>query len=285
MRWPQDIVDKITFLGNSLSISKVDVSMRVIYTPKRRPIVIPNEYLKEKQKELYRLLIAAKIPKFVFSKKGSFYANKARFHLGDDYLINVDIKDFYPSINFRRISKLFNDIGIIGSSANENLTYCTTFSRSLPQGFVTSPILSNLVVAQIDKDLYRYCRMRDIRYSRYVDDLTFSGKKKFEASFLTKVARIVHGDGFKLNNKTQIYGLSDVKFVLGLRLGDDEISISDEYLQRVDQDIEELKILIAKNGDFLDAKSSVKGELQFVKQINVPTYEELVNRHDLSSII
>lgn len=279
MKLPPKILNEINRLGKSFEPKKVRVSQKVIKTPKERVINIPNRYLKEKQKELYKLLLSIKIPKFVFSQKGLFFADKARFHLGDKYLINIDIKGFYPSIHYQRIAKIFSNLGI-KKSAVKKITFMTTYQNCLPQGFVTSPILSNFAMSSTDNDLIKYTKHRKIKYSRYVDDITFSSNQRMSASFLEKIIKIIKASGFRINkSKTEFFGPSDIKIVLGLRLEKDGINITDRYLEKVTSHLEELKVLAENDGDYQDLKPVVIGELNFIKQIKRSVLGELLEKY------
>lgn len=102
--------------------------------------------------------------------------HNARFHKSQHTVVTIDIKDFFPSINIYHVFKIFNDIGYKKNIAWFLANICC-LNQSLPQGAPTSPYISNIVMRDIDDILADYCNSKKYRYTRYADDLTFSGDK------------------------------------------------------------------------------------------------------------
>ncbi len=102
-------------------------------------------------------------------------ASNARVHEGQRYVFNVDLEDFFPSINFGRIRGLFMAAPFgAGPAAAAVLAQICTHRNGLPQGAPTSPVLSNFIAAALDRRLARLARENRARYTRYADDITFS---------------------------------------------------------------------------------------------------------------
>jgi len=121
--------------------------------------------------------ILYKMPCSAFAK--AYIPNKSikdnvRFHMGQQIVLVADIKDFFPSIKTDKILNVFLEIGYNVSVAMI-LTKLSCFRGSLPQGAPTSAYLSNLIMKNFDKTISQYCVENKIRYTRYADDLTFSG--------------------------------------------------------------------------------------------------------------
>lgn len=97
------------------------------------------------------------------------------------------------------------------------LTQLCTLGRCLPQGAPTSPMLSNMVFYDLDQRLFHYCRLRNIRYTRYADDLTFSGEY-IDVNRLVKYVRMLVGTRrFKLNDeKTKVMRKGSCQMVTGV---------------------------------------------------------------------
>jgi RNA-directed DNA polymerase len=110
-----------------------------------------------------------------FSKERSIITNAKR-HRNKRYVFNVDIQDFFGSINFGRVRGYF----IKDRSFQLNPTIATLIAQischenSLPQGSPSSPVVSNLIGNLIDVRLLSLARQHGCAYSRYADDLTFS---------------------------------------------------------------------------------------------------------------
>ena len=264
----------------SLEPQKIKVFPKtIIISGKNRIFSIPNKYTKEKQREFLELISTINLPKYVFSQKGYFFADKAKYHLHDKYLINIDIKNFYPSIHFRNIAKIYSELGIQSDQISK-ITFLTTFNQHLPLGFVTSPFLCNLIMNKIDSDIFNCSCCRNIKYSRYFDDITFSCNKTIPDIFLKKIEKILTRKGFRLNpKKTEFFKPSDTKKVLGLILEGNDINISQDYLNKVITDIKDLEFLIKIGGDYKNFEMQVQGEINFVRQIKLPIYTYLIEKY------
>jgi len=157
-------------------------------------------------------------PEYVtgFVKNKSIYDN-ALFHVNKRIVVNIDIKDFFPSINFGRVSGFFQGKPYnFNKSVSNCLAKICTLNGVLPQGAPTSPILSNMISYKMDADLNRYCVKYGISFSRYADDMTFStNRENIPHSFLIKkngvfelgdmIPKIIKKNGFIINNdKTYI---------------------------------------------------------------------------------
>ena len=96
-------------------------------------------------------------------------------HAGKRWVFNVDLEDFFPSINFGRIRGLFlRQPFEMGPAAAAVCAQIATHRNGLPQGAPTSPVLSNFIAVSLDRGLLRLARRHHLAYSRYADDITFS---------------------------------------------------------------------------------------------------------------
>lgn len=125
--------------------------------------------------------------------------DNARFHRGQKKLLSLDIKSFFPSVRAGRVYNLFSRLGYQKHVAFY-LTRLCTLNECLPQGSPTSPMLSNVISLRLDRRLSGYARKYRIRYTRYADDLSFSGD--FNEHKLIRFVRLVLRDeGFELNDE------------------------------------------------------------------------------------
>ncbi|MFC1989917.1 reverse transcriptase domain-containing protein [Chloroflexota bacterium] len=135
-----------------------------------------------------------------FIPKHSICTN-ARAHLGREWVLNIDLKDFFPSITFPRIRGLFIAKPYeIAPDAATVLAQICCFEDKLPQGAPTSPIVSNMLCAKLDNELDRLARKNKCRYTRYADDITFSTYNYDFPSTLAKInslGRVELGDEIK----------------------------------------------------------------------------------------
>ena len=143
-----------------------------------------------------------------FEKGTSTYEN-ANAHIGATAILTIDIEDFFPSISQQQVFNIFKAVGynnLIGVVCSNICTY----KGKLPQGSPCSPKLANLSVLRMDARLEGYVGKRGINYTRYADDLTFSGLTPFKlAGCFPFIKSIVNNEKFQLNvSKTRLNGPS-----------------------------------------------------------------------------
>lgn len=113
-----------------------------------------------------------------FVKDRSIVSN-AREHKRKRYVFNIDLNDFYGSINFGRVRGLFKVHPFeMGEKAASVVAQICVFENSLPQGAATSPVISNFIASELDRKLSRLARRYKLTYTRYADDITFSWNNK-----------------------------------------------------------------------------------------------------------
>ena len=101
--------------------------------------------------------------------------SNAKAHAGQKLVLNIDLADFFPSINFGRIRGLFMASPFsLGPGAATVFAQLCIHRNGLPQGAPTSPSLSNFIAATLDRRLTRLAKQANVRYSRYADDITLS---------------------------------------------------------------------------------------------------------------
>jgi RNA-directed DNA polymerase len=102
-------------------------------------------------------------------------ATNAAAHTGRRWVLNVDLEEFFPSINFGRVRGLFLKPPFdMGPAAAAVCAQIATYRNGLPQGAPTSPVISNYIASALDRRLLRLAREHKLAYSRYADDITFS---------------------------------------------------------------------------------------------------------------
>lgn len=163
-----------------------------------------------------------------FEKKSSI-ADNARSHIGANTVLTIDLKDFFPSVKRKNIYNIFKSIGY-NQTISTILTNITTFKDSLPQGSPCSPKLANLTTWRLDVRIQGYVGKRGINYTRYADDLTFSGLNPSKVSkVLPMIRTIIAEENFEVNdNKTRIAGASRAKKVTGLIINSTSFGVGKE---------------------------------------------------------
>jgi retron-type reverse transcriptase len=162
-------------------------------------------------------------------------------HAGRAVVVNLDLKDFFPSIGFRRVRSVFRRFGYSPALATILALLCTesprrtvvydgttyhvaTGPRGLPQGASTSPSLSNLVARRFDRRLAGLAKKLGATYTRYADDLTFSGDSTLEPKvgyLMARVRHIAEAEGFAVNEaKSRVLRRNTAQVVTGLVVND-----------------------------------------------------------------
>lgn len=129
--------------------------------------------------------------------------DNARLHRAQPKVLSLDLKDFFPTVKRFRVYGIFRSFGYGQPVANILARLCT-LKDVLPQGAPTSPAITNLICRSLDKRLAGFALKNKLRYTRYADDITFSGDFK-ERSVISLVRQVVEDEGFSLNeSKTRL---------------------------------------------------------------------------------
>ena len=181
--------------------------------------------------------------------RGKSIVTNATVHCNSALLIKLDVKDFFPSVHWRRVKGVFRHAGYPEQIAtllallctesprqmvqqNGKTYYVAISDRALPQGAPTSPALTNIVCLNLDRRLTGLAEKIGLRYSRYADDLTFSlpanstsiknaaqpsDHNHLIGQLLGSVHKILQEEGFILNNdKTRVIRMGNQHNVTGM---------------------------------------------------------------------
>ncbi len=144
---------------------------------KKRKIVAPVKKLKNLQykvKEALEVFYKPKLCNNGFIKKRNVVTN-AIPHLRKEFVLNIDLNDYFGSITFGRVKRLFQSYPLeLNHPVATVLAHICCYEGSLPQGAPTSPIVSNMITYKLDNTLRALALSCSCSYSRYADDITFS---------------------------------------------------------------------------------------------------------------
>lgn len=153
--------------------------------------------------------------------RGRGIVTNAQEHLDQDVVLRIDLSDFFGTISRERVELALQASGFDDECA-KSVAGVTTVDESLAPGFSTSPFLSNLLFAGTDLALAALAAEVGVRYTRYADDLVFSGG--YEAvndQLRDAVTAVVTGLGWAVNHrKTRFMRRGKAQFVTGLYVGD-----------------------------------------------------------------
>jgi RNA-directed DNA polymerase len=151
---------------------------------KTRKISAPDKRLKYLQRQIAPLLdqlyrVRNPVHGFVTGKS---VKTNALSHLGKHFVLNIDLKDFFPSITENRVCGVLKSLSVDSRVASIVARLCC-YNNHLPQGAPTSPVLSNMICFRLDKELIAFAKGARCIYTRYADDITFSSYRPMSALF------------------------------------------------------------------------------------------------------
>lgn len=156
-------------------------------------------------------------------------------HLGNLHLLKLDLESFFPSIPLRRIVAIFLRAGYPPNVSFYLASLCCLEGR-LPQGAPTSPALSNIVAKRLDARLGAFAAKQGLVYTRYADDLTFSGAS-IDPSILSFLNTTIMDEGFQLNiSKTVFRGAGRKKIVTGVSISSGKAKLPRETRRKIRQE-------------------------------------------------
>lgn len=249
-------VKELAFLAYSRKVSEVTHYQKFYLQKKsggKRLISAPMPRLKNcqhwiLQNILYKIPLHADANGFV---PGKSILTNAQPHVGKKVVINADVKDFFPSIHFKRVRALFKKIGYSDKIATLLALICTEAptehvqldgkkyfvqkgERVLPQGAPTSPAITNILCFRLDRRLTGVAKKFNCNYTRYADDITYSGplENNTATKLIWHIRKILKEEGFTLHpDKVRIMQKSQRQEVTGIVVNQ-QLSISREKLRK-----------------------------------------------------
>ena len=247
-------------------VPKKDGKMRTVYAPSYSMHIVQRWILKN---------ILDKVSPSDYAmafRKGTAYGCKANamHHIETFYGIAIDLKDFFPSIEAKRVYRVFSNIGYDKLAATI-LTNLCTLDGHLLQGGACSPALSNLVCLSLDARLSGYCEKRRVRYSRYADDMFFSCDNQDTLKKIVPVIRdIIVSENFTINEKkVHYYTPSNRKCITGVVIASPN-KLNKAPMLKADRKIKKrIRTEIFKaicSGDY-SYNQHILGEISYISQI------------------
>lgn len=181
-----------------------------------------------------------------FERNRSIVTN-ASLHKRRRYVLNLDLEDFFPSINFGRVRGFFikDKHFALHQKVATVVAQIACHDNELPQGSPCSPIVSNLIGHLLDSRLAGFAKAHKCTYSRYADDITFStNRKEFPPELAAPVPGVpsqwqlgaplvskIEGSGFRVNvKKTRMQYRGSRQVVTGL-LVNEKVNVRPEYFR------------------------------------------------------
>jgi len=201
----------------------------------------------------------------------------AELHKAKKYVINIDLKDFFPSVTsfmiFKALTREEEHLDVNDEWDVEKITSLCTLNGCLPQGACTSPVISNIVLKPMDFELKRVADSQELTYTRYADDLTFSGDE-IPDWFVNRIRTVAEEFGFKLNDrKIKKMPYFQRQSVTGIVVNNDTLGVSKKTRNQLRQQLHFLGL----KGEEMD--ESMLGILEFIKGVKPSQYESLMRSY------
>ncbi len=202
----------------------------------------PSKELKSIQKRILKnVLEEKKLSKYSYAyrKKVSVLDN-AKPHVKKGVIVKLDIKDFFDNITFNMVyDSCFNET-LYPKKMGMLFTNLCMYNNKLPAGAPTSGFISNMVLRNFDEKVGYYCEKRKINYTRYSDDLTFSGD--FNVKDLIKyVNKLLYEYNFRLNKKKiKVVSKKTRQQVTGIVVNE-KVNIKRNYKRKIRQEMYYIK--------------------------------------------
>lgn len=252
----------------------------IVAKGKPRKLLIPIKELRNIQRKILDNILNFKFPSYVHGGiSGRSVITNAKTHLNQKWVMCLDIRDFFPSVHFKRI---YNNFILLYCSPEvaKLLTHFTTYKYQLPQGAPTSPAIANMILYAFDKRIFNLCKIKGVKYSRYFDDITISGSNNPKI-LIKKCELITNQEGFKINKnpqKLRIMSHTEEQLVTGLLVNGKKLRISSKEIKKIQDILDELisgnfSIFIDKEP--VKVKETIKGHLAFLKSVDQQTAKKL----------
>jgi len=204
-----------------------------------RQLSVPDEFLKVIQRRINdRLLADEEISPYAtaYRKGGSTKVN-ASPHAGNEVLLKLDIRHFFDGLIYPIVKEKAFPAEKYSEQNRILLSLLCVGTDALPQGAPTSPTISNIIMRDFDNKIGDWCLERGICYTRYCDDMTFSGND-FEPSEVIKLVKDeLWSMGLIINKKkTVVVGKGQRHAVTGIVVNE-KVSVNSEYKRKIRQEM------------------------------------------------
>lgn len=288
----------------------------------KRYICVPDEYLLMTQQWIHKYILCSEYAIKRLSSNVTAYLPKsshvdnAKRHLGADWILKLDITNFFEAISERQVYYVFRSLGYRALVAFSLSRICTRiidkpndyrlrkkrwsnkkewkYSNTkimghLPQGAPTSPMLANLVCIELDGDLKKIATSEGLVYTRYADDITLSGSEKDLLTtkiLLSNISSLIGKYGFSVNRlKTKIIKDGNRKVITGLLVDGDKLRVPKPYKDEIRKELYYIsKYGLENHCDKIKKRNHfaylmrLKGRIQYIIYIEKTTGQKMMDQ-------
>lgn len=203
-----------------------------------RELNVPDDLLMSIQRAINnRLLCLEEVSHYAMAyRPGTSTKLNAKPHVNKPVMLKMDIRHFFDHLIFPLIKEKAFPATRYSEQNRILLTFLCTYNDALPQGAPTSPVISNIIMQEFDNYVGNWCEERNIAYTRYCDDMTFSGD--FDpVPVIALVRKELKKMGLYLNDKkTAIVRKGRRQSVTGIIVNKKQ-SVPTEYKKRIRQEM------------------------------------------------
>ncbi|MBO5935729.1 MAG: RNA-directed DNA polymerase [Clostridia bacterium] len=242
---------ELSSLSKDLGVSKsslyklsnsINKNYHKVEIPKKnggtRVLSVPSENLKEVQRKITKVILSKETVSIHTTayRYGASTAYNASHHVNKDVVLKLDILHFFDSILYSDVKDKVFPAEKYSEQIRTLLAILCYHKDSLPQGAPSSPAITNIIMRDFDNTVGEWCRKKNIAYTRYCDDMTFSGN--FDAKEVIGFIKIqLRENGFLLNTaKTRVIRRNRSQTVTGIVVNE-KINIPADYKRKLRQEL------------------------------------------------
>lgn len=299
----RDVLQIAEIIGSSktelYSISNnIDANYRKAYIPKRdgtkRELTIPNARLKFIQSKIVdEFLSRARVSKYAMAyRSGSSVQKNAAQHVRKKKIFKLDIHKFFDNIKYSDVKKYAFPAEQFSEDARVLLSILCYHKNGVPQGAPTSPAISNIIMYDFDEKVGAWCRSKGISYTRYCDDMTFSGSfNEVEVKFFVEDA--LESMGLYLNaKKTAVITNGKRQTVTGIVVNK-KLNVTKEYRRQIRQEVHYIRTYgldshMRRTDNFEDKLTYLRGllgRIAFVLQTTPANYNLIDDKNYIQDLL
>ena len=296
---------ELRFLTYHRDVVSIDHYTRYEIPKKRggtRTIAAPKPLLKKSQRTILDQILC-NIPvseqAHGFIKEKSVITGASSHPLQPYLIINMDLKDFFPTVTFERVRGLFYSLGYSGEvstllamlctyceripiKVKEEIKHVAVSKRILPQGSPASPMITNILSRKLDKRLIGLAKKFGFHYTRYADDISFSLQQEQDVNFgrfCGLIYKIVDEEGFVINKlKTRFLRKNNQQKITGIIINNSEAGLPRTWIRKYRAAIYNANRNLNEDGEIPPEKiHEISGMTSWVKSVNPKRYAKLIN--------
>lgn len=253
-----------------------------------RVLSVPDKILKLVQKSIAdKILIFYPVSAYATAyKHNTSIIKNAKRHVNQEKILKLDIYKFFDNIQYSQIKNKVFKPEIFSEQIRILLTMLCYYEDILPQGAPTSPVISNIIMYDFDENVGKWCKENNINYTRYCDDMTFSGAFD-EKTVIDFISQELKSNGFILNRKKSVVVTPKQRQTVTGIVVNEKLNITKEYRKQIRKEVFYCKKFGVENhlnsscteqnsNEYL---KSLLGRINFVLQV-IPNNIEFIEYKD-----